>query len=150
LVVASVMRYFVDIISWLLRFGFGLSIVDSRSYAEAIQSPARITNGAIAPVSGSGESHILFRTCLPALWRKGPRVQDQTPQGWQRFIAFLVWNSFSSIVLFLDFQPSPRGQDLLLLFLPVWQLLLSGKALHYELFKHPKQLLGSSNSNTLA
>jgi hypothetical protein len=34
-----------------------------------------------------------------------------------------------------------RGKDL---------LLLSAKALPYELFKHPKQLLGSSNSNTLA
>ncbi|PMD20221.1 hypothetical protein NA56DRAFT_704547 [Hyaloscypha hepaticicola] len=31
------------------------------------------------------------------------------------------------MVLFLDFQPSPRGQDLLLLFFPACQLLLSGR-----------------------
>ncbi len=122
------MRYLVDIISWLPRFGFCLSIVDSRSCTEAIQSPARTTNGAIAPVSEVGESHILFRTSLPALWRKGPRVQEsKTKHPRAGKVSLHFWNSFTARVLFLDFQPSPRGQDLLLLFLTVWQLLLSGR-----------------------
>jgi hypothetical protein len=108
-----------------LAFVSRYSIVDSRPCPEAIQSPARTTNGAIAPVSGGGENHIEFRTCPPALWCKGPRPKHT--QGWQRCFAILGLEFFFLDCSISGLSAHSQGQDLLLLSLPVRQLLLSGR-----------------------